>query len=1188
MNRSLLCIGIALTGLGCATQGNVLYDFDDDGSLDADDCAPSDPLIHPGADDPYGDDVDQNCDGADGDANDLDNDGVPNDSDCEPDDAEVHSGADDSYGDGVDQNCDGSDGVDTDGDGFASIESGGDDCNDTDMSIHPGADDPDDAVDQDCDGFARTAEVDVQPNEPTTTDTLFALVTTETSVYDLRWFVDDQERPEYSGFLTIQSPQTHKGENWRAVVTPYNSNGQLGDPVEDAVLIVNSPPSATMILGLVPDPREGDVLSALASTTDPDGDAVTVSYLWFVNGVQDNVESVAELSDASFDKNDEIWATMTPHDGTDAGESVESNHVVVVNSAPSATSVAIDPSAGSEATVFTCLPSGWADPDPADSESYDYSWTVSGLPVSNNAFIDGTMFDRDQPLVCQATPNDGDDAGATVTSAAVVVSNSAPSIVSVLLDPSDPTETSTLTATPQGAADADPGDTVSFSYLWSVNGQSAGSSATISGTDFDKGDTIDVEVTPSDGTDAGVAVQSNTVTVLNTPPQITSATLSPNPAYTASTLTPVIDGWLDPDPADSPTYTYQWWLNTTTDAGQGATLGSSSFVKNDELMVEVTPIDGAASGAMVSSNSLVIANTVPTAPVVGLTPNSATVSDDLVCSLTSPSSDPDVDDNVDPALTYDFNWSRNGTAEGAWDLTGGSASSTSTVDSSATSVEESWSCEVRASDGQVVGPASSQSVTVQPPCNALTPGSCYSLEFDNDIVTVGSTPGSVLGGAPKWIGAWVYPIGGVGGAIMVIGRDSSGGSPPGGQRFQFGLHATGALYISVNQISDSTTTLAAPTEQWSYVFAYWDGSSYGAGMVNGGTVVTENLSLHSQQLSTGTMTVGSYLSKYGYHEKFFGGRISELQLRSSIPSTEDILDMAKGVITPASFGGLESYWAMNEGPPGSVSNNLGSSGSNLSIGTAEWNASCSQEDLDGDCVVAADDCNDNDSSAYPGAQSCPATSCLDLLGSGGTADGTYWIDPDGTGAFEAYCDMTTDGGGWTRVAGYDTTTGWSPGGAPNESGWADGIAAAALGAGQVTRSGLGQLRSQIGFQSIRFQCEISSVGRKVNLGSSAASVLDFFTGVSNSNPPTSGTVDVYSDDTSILGASPQNWGDSSGGIWGHPTVGPVGSISYHPFWIHSSAHFNMGAATGGSYRWECDTYGNPATNATATWFVYVR
>jgi hypothetical protein len=42
-----------------------------------------------------------------------------------------------------------------------------------------------------------------------------------------------------------------------------------------------------------------------------------------------------------------------------------------------------------------------------------------------------------------------------------------------------------------------------------------------------------------------------------------------------------------------------------------------------------------------------------------------------------------------------------------------------------------------------------------------------------------------------------------------------------------------------------------------------------------------------------------------------------------------------------------------------------------------------------------------------------ALSCLDILESGySTGDGTYWIDPDGTGAFEVYCDMTTYDGGW--------------------------------------------------------------------------------------------------------------------------------------------------------------------------------
>ena len=88
--------------------------------------------------------------------------------DCDDLDDRVHPGAVDQVGDDVDQNCDGVDGEDGDGDGHASESSGGDDCDDEDFSKNPCADDlPGDTVDANCD---EADELSCEDCERCTTD----------------------------------------------------------------------------------------------------------------------------------------------------------------------------------------------------------------------------------------------------------------------------------------------------------------------------------------------------------------------------------------------------------------------------------------------------------------------------------------------------------------------------------------------------------------------------------------------------------------------------------------------------------------------------------------------------------------------------------------------------------------------------------------------------------------------------------------------------------------------------------------------------------------------------------------------------------------------------------------------------------------------------------------------------------
>ncbi len=124
------------------------------------DCDDTNPAVNPSAievcGDSGGDGVDDDCSGTPDDR-DFDGDGSVDAAcggdDCDDFNPDVHPGAVDTPYDGFDQDCDGSDFVDVDGDGFAATAASGPDCNDDDPTIYPGAPEVEcDGIDQNCDG----------------------------------------------------------------------------------------------------------------------------------------------------------------------------------------------------------------------------------------------------------------------------------------------------------------------------------------------------------------------------------------------------------------------------------------------------------------------------------------------------------------------------------------------------------------------------------------------------------------------------------------------------------------------------------------------------------------------------------------------------------------------------------------------------------------------------------------------------------------------------------------------------------------------------------------------------------------------------------------------------------------------------------------------------------------------------
>jgi hypothetical protein len=417
------------------------------------------------------------------------------------------------------------------------------------------------------------------------------------------------------------------------VATPFDSLDE-GEPVPASVRGANTAPEVLAVTLSPASPRTYDTIRATVDAYDADGDALALSYTWFVDGAEIDATR-PDLAGEWFSRDQSVSVTVVASDGDKKSAPFVSDKVVVINTAPTIASATITPGTLRVETVATCGYTGFADAD-RDADKSTIAWRIGDRIVSTSATLTvGGVAKRGDTLVCEATPFDGSDAGDVVTTSRAV-ENTAPVVGGVSLSPSDPVTTHAIVASAT-ATDAD-GDGVTLAYTWYIDGEKVDATgASLSASLTRRDQRIYVVVTASDGAATSAPITSATVTIANSAPTAQGVAISPARPRATDAITCAVVGFSDLD-GDKDATTFAWRVDGE-EVGGGAALPVA--VKRDPVVTCVaTPFDGLDFGEAVEG-STTVSNSAPVVTSLSIVPT--TLRTDTVAGYTFAATDADGD-----------------------------------------------------------------------------------------------------------------------------------------------------------------------------------------------------------------------------------------------------------------------------------------------------------------------------------------------------------------------------------------------------------------------------------------------------------------------------------------------------------------------------------------------------------------
>jgi parallel beta-helix repeat protein len=434
------------------------------------------------------------------------------------------------------------------------------------------------------------------------------------------------------------------------------------------------------------------------------------------------IHDITNLRDGNFTSNPyTITAIYGNHSGTNITD-IKGPMVIKVfldNQPPSVINPQITPSSP-YTTNNLVLTFGYSDPEGDPEYPHMVKWYKNSVyqpSLDNLTTVDSSLTKKGELWDAYVWVNDGAEYSEFNPSniKTVTILNSLPIVTDVIISPSNPSSTTEIYITYVfNDIDGDSeGNTVIQWYVdrgaGFVNGSVSG--PVLEWTDTNKGELWKAEVLPNDGEDYGAEVESNTLTIGNSGPKITSLRIIPESPTSLDDLTISYEFYdIDDDPEAAGTY--KWYVdrddgNGFVDSGvTSAVVSSTLTTKGDVWSCEFTPYDGYTYGSQyVTEDNITIGNTPPA------------VSGAILVNPSEPAS------NEDLKVLYTYN-DHDGDAEGStsfeWYEDSGDGIfinkniRDSEVHSSKLVKGSKWFCKVTPHDGETFGkPVNSSIVTIR-------------------------------------------------------------------------------------------------------------------------------------------------------------------------------------------------------------------------------------------------------------------------------------------------------------------------------------------------------------------------------------------------------------------------------------------------------------------------------------------